>query len=314
MFVFQVAHHHHHVPVPVPVHVDHTVHVDHGPPPTQYGPSSWDSSGPGYISNRNEYLSPTQEKELESWGLMSKGVYHVPTAALGPQSQSLAYNAYTQYLEDQRVSRSAHAVTEPSIFLPPKQQTPAKFDPNIISPPEPPPYLSNQHKPLQQLYQQSQRYDNFGTENLIQQQRVIQVVDPTAVAENKQNIAQTKLYQQQQQQKHQQLLLEQQKQQQLLRQQEQSLKMNTLTPRPATEGTTVQVTYDPFYSPILQKMDNVFVQLGFNEEACRERLLCSMYKSPSRYSPHSNLISAQLSRYRPLPYGSTNVYSISSGI
>jgi len=59
----------------------------------------------------------------------------------------------------------------------------------------------------------------------------------------------------------------------------------------------VHVTYDPFYSPILQKMDNVFVQVGFNEEACRERLVCSMYKTPSRFSPHSNLISAELSRY-----------------
>ncbi|PNF33305.1 hypothetical protein B7P43_G07749, partial [Cryptotermes secundus] len=217
---------------------------------------------------------------------MSKGLFHVPAAALGSHPQSLAYNAYTQYLEDQRVSRSALPVTEPSIFLPPKQQTPAKFDPNIISPPQPPPYLNNQqqfvqkHQPLQLLHQQSQKQqsNNFGNGNLIQQQRVIQVVDPTAVAENKQ----TKL-QQQQQQKYQQLLLEQQKYQQFLREQEQSLKLKALTPRPATEGTTVQVTYDPFYSPMLQKMDNVFVQLGFNEEACRERLVCSMYKTPSRF-------------------------------
>jgi hypothetical protein len=26
-------------------------------------------------------------------------------------------------------------------------------------------------------------------------------------------------------------------------------------------------------------------------------LVCSMYKTPSRFSPHSNLISAELSRY-----------------
>jgi hypothetical protein len=233
---------------------------------------------------------------------MSKGAYHVPAAPLGPNPQSLAYNAYTQYLEDQRVSRSAQAVTEPSIFPPPKQQTPAKFDPNIISPPHPPPYLNNQqqftqkHQQLQLLHQQShkQQNNNFGANNVIQQQRVIQVVDPTAVAQDKQNIAQTKLHQQQQL-KHQLLVSEQQKYQQFLRDQEQALK--ALTARPATEGTTVQVTYDPFYSPILQKMDNVFAQLGFNEEACRERLVCSMYKSPARFSPHSNLVSAQLSRY-----------------
>ncbi|KAJ9578085.1 hypothetical protein L9F63_025053 [Diploptera punctata] len=70
----------------------------------------------------------------------------------------------------------------------------------------------------------------------------------------------------------------------------------SITQKPPASETIVQVTYDPFYSPILQKMDNVFVQLGFNEEACRERLVCSMYKAPARFSPHSNLISAELSR------------------
>ena len=61
-------------------------------------------------------------------------------------------------------------------------------------------------------------------------------------------------------------------------------------------GPTVEVAYDAFYSPLLQRMDDVFVQLGFNEEACRERLVCSMYKKPSRFAPHSNLVSAELSR------------------
>ncbi|KDR19958.1 hypothetical protein L798_05237, partial [Zootermopsis nevadensis] len=257
----QIAHHHHHVPVPVPVHVDHshTVHVDHqSPPPQHYGPNSWDSSAPDYISSRNEYLSPTQENELESWGLMSKGAFHVPAAALNPDSQSLAY------------------------------KTPARFDPNIISPPKQypsPPYVSNQQQELL-LHQLNNKQQNIHFEGHggIQQHKTIRVVDPTAVAENKQ----AKLHQEQ-------LLLEQQKYQQLLRQQE-ALRLKNLTPRPPAEGTTVQVAYDPFYSPILQKMDNVFVQLGFNEEACRERLVCSMYKTPSRFSPHSNLISAELSR------------------
>ncbi|KAE8750860.1 hypothetical protein FOCC_FOCC002288, partial [Frankliniella occidentalis] len=61
-------------------------------------------------------------------------------------------------------------------------------------------------------------------------------------------------------------------------------------------GPTVEVAYDAFYSPLLQRMDGVFVQLGFNEEACRERLVCSMYKNPARFAPHSNLVSAELSR------------------
>lgn len=58
----------------------------------------------------------------------------------------------------------------------------------------------------------------------------------------------------------------------------------------------VPKSYDQFYSPILSKLDRVFNQLGFADENCRERLICSMYKNPTRYSPHSNYVSAELSR------------------
>ena len=54
--------------------------------------------------------------------------------------------------------------------------------------------------------------------------------------------------------------------------------------------------YDQFYSPILEKIDKILDGLGFSEEACRERLICSMYKNPVKFSPHSNLLSAELSR------------------
>lgn len=61
------------------------------------------------------------------------------------------------------------------------------------------------------------------------------------------------------------------------------------TPRPASG-------YDPFYSPILVRLEAVFNQIGVTDEGCRERLVCSMYKNPTKYSPHSNLVSAELSR------------------
>ncbi|XP_050537264.1 uncharacterized protein LOC126903229 [Daktulosphaira vitifoliae] len=54
--------------------------------------------------------------------------------------------------------------------------------------------------------------------------------------------------------------------------------------------------YDPFYSPLLSRIDTVFKQLGYTTEPCRERLVCQMYKSPAKFAPYSNLISAQLSR------------------
>ncbi|GAB0087567.1 uncharacterized protein DMENIID0001_018920 [Sergentomyia squamirostris] len=53
---------------------------------------------------------------------------------------------------------------------------------------------------------------------------------------------------------------------------------------------------DPFYGPILQRIDKIFLQLAIVDEGCKERLVCSMYKNPSRFSPHSNFISAELSR------------------
>lgn len=60
--------------------------------------------------------------------------------------------------------------------------------------------------------------------------------------------------------------------------------------------------YDPFYSPLLSRLDVVFQQLGLpsdkgpQTERCRERLVCMMYANPAKFAPYSNLVSAQLSR------------------
>ncbi|XP_069679319.1 uncharacterized protein Osi24 isoform X2 [Periplaneta americana] len=54
--------------------------------------------------------------------------------------------------------------------------------------------------------------------------------------------------------------------------------------------------YDPFYSPLLSRLDSVFKQLGYESESCRERLVCAMYNNPAKFAPYSNLVSAQLSR------------------
>nr|XP_031847474.1 uncharacterized protein LOC116433480 [Nomia melanderi] len=57
-----------------------------------------------------------------------------------------------------------------------------------------------------------------------------------------------------------------------------------------------QVHGDEFYGPIVNRLEEIFKQLRFFEETCRERLVCSMYKNPAVYSPHSNLVSNELSR------------------
>ncbi|ALC46836.1 Osi24, partial [Drosophila busckii] len=56
--------------------------------------------------------------------------------------------------------------------------------------------------------------------------------------------------------------------------------------------------YDPFYSPLLSRLDSVFAQLKLksDNESCREKLICLMYANPAKYAPYSNLVSAQLSR------------------
>lgn len=56
--------------------------------------------------------------------------------------------------------------------------------------------------------------------------------------------------------------------------------------------------YDPFYSPLLSRLDAVFQQLGLSmgNEQCRQKLVCLMYSSPAKFAPYSNLVSAQLSR------------------
>lgn len=59
------------------------------------------------------------------------------------------------------------------------------------------------------------------------------------------------------------------------------------------------MNYDPFYSPLLSRVDAIFQQLGLgsnHDEKCREKLVCLMYSNPAKYAPYSNLISAQLSR------------------
>ncbi|XP_074031322.1 uncharacterized protein [Leptinotarsa decemlineata] len=83
---------------------------------------------------------------------------------------------------------------------------------------------------------------------------------------------------------------------------EQTFKLTPTFEKPEKHGyedeiyKAASITYDKFYSPILEKVDKILNELEFFEEPCRERLICSMYKYPDKFSPHSNLISAELSR------------------
>lgn len=64
------------------------------------------------------------------------------------------------------------------------------------------------------------------------------------------------------------------------------------------DSSLMLTNYDPFYSPLLSRIDTVFKQLSIDSstEKCREKIICLMYGNPAKYAPYSNLVSAQLSR------------------
>ncbi|KAK2579912.1 hypothetical protein KPH14_007592 [Odynerus spinipes] len=70
------------------------------------------------------------------------------------------------------------------------------------------------------------------------------------------------------------------------------------TPKNSIVSTPVagQSYDDEYYGPIMSRLEEIFTQLRFFDDSCRERLVCSMYKNPTVYSPHSNLVSNELSR------------------
>lgn len=78
-----------------------------------------------------------------------------------------------------------------------------------------------------------------------------------------------------------------------------------------TVGTRRSDYDDEFYGPIIKRLEDIFKQLRFVDEPCRERLVCSMYKNPTVYSPHSNLVSNELSR-DPQELKQTGIESSSS--
>ncbi|XP_070165045.1 uncharacterized protein Osi17 [Polyergus mexicanus] len=73
-----------------------------------------------------------------------------------------------------------------------------------------------------------------------------------------------------------------------------------LTPVATAKSSSVSIsrqeTDDEYYGSIIERLDVIFGQLRFYEETCKEMLVCSMYKNPTEYSPHSNLVSNELSR------------------
>jgi len=66
----------------------------------------------------------------------------------------------------------------------------------------------------------------------------------------------------------------------------------------AAKSATIsrQEAEDEYYGPIVARLEGIFEQLRIHEETCQQMLVCSMYKNPANYSPHSNIVSHELSR------------------
>lgn len=289
------------------------VEYSYGPPPE----ALFASSGPSDYYRRTDYVNNNNVQPSNTWSVNNNQQASSSWDASNLwDSAQLAYRGY--FLGDeQRVSRSAHPVTESIIGHEYKSQIQhhqMQFPQNQIYQHQPElqaqQYNHHQQPPFQQQqhYQQLHQLHQQGLQHHQQQQPELQIIHQTSPVQFIQN-TDNHLHPMQTSQtinSHQMLPVPQplasplgpmiQPSDETVVRAQLNFQPQILTPKPPPAGTTVPVTYDPFYSPILQRMDNVFVQLGFNEEACRERLVCSMYKNPSKYTPHSNLISAELSR------------------
>ncbi|XP_039275531.1 uncharacterized protein LOC111053609 isoform X1 [Nilaparvata lugens] len=279
----QIAHHHHHLPVSVPVYHGPPSHSSYhhsaGPPvvSSDYGPPG---AGGGY-----EVSGPSVEwhSRTESPGTLSQH---------GSELASWGLGEFPASWEDPRVSRSAVPVTEPTGVrnYPPHRPQPGGFqypenEVIDVKPPPPPPGAYPPHKSGfggPPSGPDSFGPDSFGPSGLggppTGPGRTGQAPPPSAPAASSIK-SPVGAYSQ-----------------------AVHTRLQALTPRPPTSSATNSggggggSNLDPFYSPMLRKIDAVFIDMGVMEEGCRERLVCSMYKNPSKFSPHSNLMSAQLSK------------------
>ncbi|CAB0043803.1 unnamed protein product [Trichogramma brassicae] len=297
----KVAHHHHHLPVPVPVyHKPAQVYYDHPPvaPHDDGGPIILDENFQGYDYAHPHIQYRKDMEELKEWGIETgyeEGqddeqpeeaagvVYHGPPPPGTKMGSSkvplppfvMPPGMFGRPFPDKISNSLAYGAHAPNNRLPPGV-LPAPGGP-VVAGGVPAifatPYQLTPAKPVQKQQQQQQQ----------QQQQPQQLKNQHVIAQ-----------QQQQQPQHQQKAV--------VKQQHQSKIDQKVQPTVIGSGavampmTRTKQYDDKFFGPIVERLDEIFAQLRFTEEQCRERLVCSMYKNPAQYTPHSNLVSNELSR------------------
>ncbi|XP_058793660.1 uncharacterized protein LOC131665639 [Phymastichus coffea] len=304
----KIAHHHHHIPVPVPVYSSKPssspIYLDHPPPSSSSGiyfdhpPSSHSSSGPIILDEDfqgYDYAHPHIQyrkdiEELKEWGIEPyEDSYDqiAPQAGViypGPSSSSdLPSKSNPKFPGPFGIPPPFAVNSRPSNFAGPKFPPPSHPQNLAYSgyrPPMPPPPINKQSPPPPP----SSVSLPAGMVSISDFRLSKSPVTPTTNQPNYNSyIPQSQLSQKSNQPTQQRYDLQQQN-------------SDPIAAAPAVLPPAKQPYDDEFYGPIVKKLDEIFGQLRFLEESCRERLVCSMYKNPALYSPHSNLVSNELSR------------------
>ncbi|KAL7729444.1 hypothetical protein ACLKA6_009006 [Drosophila palustris] len=288
------------------------VHETYGPGPGhEHFEGAWENSGPGlgseyigdinrvaHVDDKAHYFKPhtNDANELHTWGLGTTPSYakqHQHQQQLPTASQ---YQQQTQQQRPPTQQHQLHPHPHQHQHQHPNQQHPFGYQKPHAS--------SHSLNKLQSLDEQSSR-PSFSQHSPVYAPGPIRPnagSGPTAAqiaaqyepARNNQN------QQQQQEPQLSPLLAAQlkeairiQAEQRLIQQQQQILEHQPFV----QDGQPLYpLNYDPFYSPILLKIDKIIEQLGVKNDLCKERIVCNMYKDPATYSPHSNFLSAELSR------------------
>ncbi|XP_017752373.1 PREDICTED: uncharacterized protein LOC108545331 [Eufriesea mexicana] len=253
----QIAHHHHHVPVPVPVPTYYNHHHHH---------NEEDFDGYDYAHPHIQYRKDIEE--LKEWGIEPYeepydvqpepiGAGTVPARPAGVYPAPFPAPTYSGAFGVPQYAPNAQPIASPYL-----EKRPSMAAHNLA-------------------------YSAYAENN----RRVLQSATPSIVnvPVNPANLPPTMLPIATNVKASHQTAFGQQNVRQV------SAKSSQLDSKP-TMTVQRQGYDDEYYGPIMNRLEDIFKQLRFAEESCRERLVCSMYKNPAVYTPHSNLVSNELSR------------------
>ncbi|KAJ8684364.1 hypothetical protein QAD02_020156 [Eretmocerus hayati] len=277
----KIAHHHHHIPVAVPVPYSKPIYYDHPPPSHSYGPPEppqileEEFQGYDYAHPHIQYRKDIEE--LKEWGIepyeesydqvapqagvIHPGMHHPGGPKLGPKI--------------------------PSAFgIPPQYAANAKPI-GVFDKSRPPPG-----------YSQSPAYPFYGPlpPAPVNKQPLQSSSLPIGVVEAPDYSPPVSQPTQPARQPSVNHIVPQQNQLGFSPQRSDTQHKASDISKTGAVQSTVGAQDDEFYGPIIQRLNIIFDQMRLSDELCRERLICSMYKEPTRWSPYSNLVSNELSR------------------